>query len=377
MGEHQKQDSKIDAATPPAPLAPIGITALRRGVRPDREWIWQGFVAPGNITLLTSQWKSGKTTLAAVLAARMGLGGSLAGRAVSLASVVIVSEESPAHWVGRDERLHFEPNVNFQCRPFLGQPSSEEWKQLLDSLEERRDDLGLELLIVDQLAAFFPGGNENSAAAVVAALTPLRPMCNRGTAVLILHHPRKGEWKTGQGARGSGALGGYVDISLEMDWFGRPDDGDRRRKLTAFSRHPETPRRLVIELNEEGTDYRDCGEFTLDDFDAGWQALFGVLDEAHNKLTRRQILNEWPDDYLKPNAATLWRWLERAVRSGRVRQDGCGRRNAPFVYWLDGIEERWKDDPYHCSDDYIFNFGRIPSRAMARMLAERIAKDQE
>ena len=27
------------------------------------DWLWHGFVAPGNLTLPSSQWKAGKTTL--------------------------------------------------------------------------------------------------------------------------------------------------------------------------------------------------------------------------------------------------------------------------------------------------------------------------
>ena len=34
------------------------------------DWLWHGFAARGNVTLLTSQWKSGKTTLLSVLMAR-------------------------------------------------------------------------------------------------------------------------------------------------------------------------------------------------------------------------------------------------------------------------------------------------------------------
>ena len=39
------------------------------------EWLWHGFVAPGNLTLLTSLWKSGKTTLLALLLSRRKYGG--------------------------------------------------------------------------------------------------------------------------------------------------------------------------------------------------------------------------------------------------------------------------------------------------------------
>jgi hypothetical protein len=44
-------------------------------------WIWDGFIAPGNLTLLTSQWKAGKTTLLSVLLGLRVDGGALGDRA--------------------------------------------------------------------------------------------------------------------------------------------------------------------------------------------------------------------------------------------------------------------------------------------------------
>src|SRR5437764_1351693 len=52
-------------------------------------WLWHGYLASGNLTLLTSQWKSGKTSLVAVLLARMAQGGELAGHAVKPGRAVI------------------------------------------------------------------------------------------------------------------------------------------------------------------------------------------------------------------------------------------------------------------------------------------------
>jgi len=54
-----------------------------------------------------------------------------------------------------------------------------------------------------------------------------------------------------------------------MDWLGRPADDDRRRRLTAFSRHEETPRRLVIELTADGAENQSLGDFAPDPFDEG------------------------------------------------------------------------------------------------------------
>jgi hypothetical protein len=42
-------------------------------------WLWQGFIAFGSISLLTSRWKMGKTTRLSVLLSRLRTGGELAG----------------------------------------------------------------------------------------------------------------------------------------------------------------------------------------------------------------------------------------------------------------------------------------------------------
>src|SRR2546421_12096633 len=74
------------------------------------DWVWQGYLAPGNVTLLTSQWKTGKTTLLALLLDRMKSGGTLAGQKVRPGKAVVVSEESPALWLERSRRFDFAGN---------------------------------------------------------------------------------------------------------------------------------------------------------------------------------------------------------------------------------------------------------------------------
>src|SRR5204863_90632 len=82
---------------------------------------------------------------------------------------------------------------------------------------------------------------QSSAVVLLEALLPLQALTTRGTAVLLLPHPRRQASGPGQLARGSGALSGHVDILLEMEAVD-PAPDDRRRRIRGFSRFPETPR---------------------------------------------------------------------------------------------------------------------------------------
>jgi hypothetical protein len=293
-------------------------------------WLWDGYLMRGGITVLTSQWKSGKTTLVSLLLSRLGAGGTFAGRPIQPGRAAVVSEEAMPLWEGRHARQPIPQGTAFyrpQC-PYRTTPEDWEWLTLRLALG------GYDLVVIDPLAAFLPGRPENNAAALLEALTPLRDVANGGAAVLILHHPRKGISSAGQAARGSGALAGMADILIEMDWFGRATSDDRRRTLLGFSRYPETPRRLVIELTADGTDYVSHGDLRTVDGIEGWPVLAAVLAGADRPLTRDEILSAWPAGESPPESTVLWRRLDRAVQAGAVTCSGSGRRNAPFVYWL-------------------------------------------
>lgn len=326
----------------PSELWPEDLSTLNQGQTP---WLWHGYLAPGNVTLLTSQWKSGKTTLVAVLLSRLKTGGSLAGLTVAPGKAVVVTEESPAHWQARARKLDFGRHVCWLCRPFRGKPRSDEWLALIDRLARLHDEHGITLVVIDPLASFLPGRGESDAACMLDVLMPLQRLTTLGMAVLVLHHPRKGETVAGQAARGSGALSGYVDIIVEMECYSRLADEDRRRKLRAFSRHEETPRQMVIELTPDGTDYLALGDFASEEFHQTWQALRDILELAPHPLTRHQLLDCWAEDATPPDKATVWKWLDRALDRGLICRAGTGHKNDPFIYWLPAQMEKWRADP--------------------------------
>jgi hypothetical protein len=266
---------------------------------------------------------------------------------VKAGRTAVVSEESRTHWNLRGQRLDFGNHSCFFCRPFRGKPTASEWVELIDFLGERAVGDGLDLVAIDPLATFLPGRDESNAGVVLEALMPLRRLLGQGLGVWLLHHPRKGEAPEGQAARGSGALTGFADIVVEMGCLGRLAGEDRRRVLKGYSRYPETPRELVIELTEAGDDYRALGSVWENEFRESWERLRGLLACARGKLSRRQVRESCPGDDNPPSEATLRRWLEQAVEAGLVQREGGGTNERPFHYWLPGMEEIWKNDPDH------------------------------
>jgi hypothetical protein len=185
---------------------------------------------------------------------------------------------------------------------------------------------------------------ENQARTMLEALLPLTELMHVGMGRLLLHHPGRGERALGQAARGSGALLGHVDVSIDM----RQPGGDplaRCRRLYTLSRHAVTPRQLTMELDEPGTTYhlvKDPEEEKVVDH---WEPIHLVLLDAPQKLTRQDIIDEWPPDFEVPEATTVWRLLENAVAQGQLLREGSGRKSDPFRYWLLEREAVWSQAP--------------------------------
>jgi len=291
-------------------------------------WLWESYLAAGLISLLTSRWKSGKTTLVSLLLSRMRHGGELAGSPVFAGRTIVVSEETVALWAGRAQRLQIGAETQLLSRPFRGRPSFEQWLELIDGLAAEKPDL----VVIDPLAMFLPGVVENSAAAMLNVLDPLRRLTDVGAAVLILHHPRKGTTANDLSPRGTGALQGFVDILIELDRPPNTAFDDRRRRLRAASRL-QSATQITIELNAVGTDYALCNLTPEPDgFDLGWPVVQLILQDAPEPLTRRQIFAAWSESHDRPSVSTLKRWLDKAAGEGLMQVEGPGTRHGPFRY---------------------------------------------
>src|SRR5262245_5820867 len=318
-------DPDADARTtaPRDSFVPLSYSELNPQEAP-RDWLWRGYLRPGAVTLLTSLWKSGKTTLLSVLLSRLKTGGELAGLPVRAGRAVVVSEEAPELWWERGRNLTLDGHVRWLCRPFKGKPTEEQWHDLIDQVSRMHDAQPVDLLAIDPLASLAPLRTENDSTEMLRTVAPLQRLTARGVSVLLCHHPRKGAVSAGQAARGSGALPACADIVVEMHPVCGRNLKDRRRRLRAYSRHDATPASWAIEWTADGTDYRALGPSAEPEYEHGWPVLRALLEKAEGPMTRRDILSAWPESESAPALKTLWKWLDRAVQQRNVEQRGRG-----------------------------------------------------
>ncbi len=298
------------------------------------DWLWQGYLRPGDITLLTSLWKTGKTTLLAGMLRCLEAGEPFLGRATRPARAWVVSEESRSHWRERLALMPIGAHVQLIARPFRGRPTLDDWNDLIDRAIVAKPDL----FVVDPLASFLPGRCESDAASVLEALQPLLRLTAVGTAVLLLHHPRKRRAEVGSAARGSGAMLAFVDTNVELSRAGSSDTDANCRSLRAQSRRAGVPARLCYEWDPATGAFAVIPDLKSRQFDEHGKTILEILrdrTESSEALNLKEIADYWPDDPIRPGNSTLHMWLTRAVESKLIRREGRGARGDAFRYRLE------------------------------------------
>ncbi len=314
---------------------PEPVPLSRVGPSEPPPWVWKGFVARRHTTLLTGLWKSGKTTLLAYLLRDLASGGGIAGE-VEPVQVLVVSEESGSLWAQRRDGLGIGDHVRVICRPFKGRPDSERWRGFAEYLAELVRKHGYGLMVLDTLSGLWGVTDENDAAQMTGALMPLNAVTEAGAAVLLVHHPRKGDAGEGQAARGSGALPAFVDVLVELRRYNAENRDDRRRKLTAYSRFDDTPGELVLELTEDG--YRIIGTGQDASRDDRRRVIEGMLPIEAPGWTWDEVRDHWPTNGVpKPGERTIREDLVTGAQAAQWKQAGAGVRGDPHRYYRDSI----------------------------------------
>jgi len=330
--------SECDSATP-IPMG-LGVTeskwvtakALLEQEAPAIPWLWQGYLAPGLVTLLSARPKTGKTTWLFHLLRALFASQPFLGYATQHPGKVLLLTEEGASLLRPRLQLH---GLAQDGLLLLRRHAVPNWLAALDQIQLAVAD-GVRLVVIDTLAAFWGVHDENDATAVGKALLPIQRFAQeQEVAILLLHHLRKAKGDDGTAHRGSGALVGAVDVAVEM---GRIPNQPRRRMLQALSRLEETPTGLVIELAEGSysclgpPDYVSRKEVraqilaTLPRHD---EKPIPREDRVHDKGVEEGLLSKLKP---KPSPTLLKEVLSELVKEGLVQESGRGVKGDPCLY---------------------------------------------
>lgn len=322
-----------------------------------REWLVPDVLPFGALVLLVGRAKrAGKSTLAWGLLAAAERGATFLGHELPRTGAVVLTEEAD-HDVDAKRQLFHVRHARVVPRSMragatLAQAAAQAVRLALDT--------GARILLVDTFAwwAELAGDVENTAGSA-QALRPLQQAADAGLLVLLVHHTRKNTdgVEGGHAARGSTALTGAVEATLELRAPSNPESHER--VLHAETRYSST-QELAVEWDQEPRllpVVDESGKHVLVDGRPQYRApevpptlkLRGKASRVNGQRAREQMLR-WFDS--NPGWHTRADVLElcglrrkeaadelvRLARDGAVQRTGLGQRGNPYRFAAVGTE---------------------------------------
>jgi AAA domain-containing protein len=196
------------------------------------DYLVDGFLQRRYCYSFTARTGGGKTALALLLAAHVGLGLPLGDREVDKGRALIFAGENPddvrARWIAMGQQMNFDVetiDVHFV-------PGRFKISELIERIRKEMEALGgAALLIIDTSAAYFEGDDENDNVQLGAHASRMRELrIPGGPCTLINCHPTKNAADDNLIPRGGGAFLNEVDgnlaakkddMAVELHWQGK------------------------------------------------------------------------------------------------------------------------------------------------------------
>lgn len=178
---------------------------------PSRGYVIKGFIAPGDVACMFGEPGAGKSMIAPYLGYMVAQGNEAFGMRTKQGSVFYVPAEDETGMQMRVRALqeqHGDADNFFVVRG-VSIGTDEGLKDLLLEVKRQRPAL----IILDTLAAAFPGLEENSSEAMSKVVHVGKRLARFGAAVVFIHHSTKDSNGT---PRGHSVLNGALDVSMEL-----------------------------------------------------------------------------------------------------------------------------------------------------------------
>lgn len=348
MNARDENDRARDGSLPPDPFEdadPIGEASAPTGLRwrtygeilkateeKPREWLVPDMVPFGALVQFVGLAKrGGKTTLVWAIVAAAEAGYIFLGTELVRTGAVILSEEGDHDLAERIRRFGMDPGhgVVLSRGVLAGVP---EWSALMREGTALALARGHRILVVDTFAfwAALEGASENDAGTVITALRPLQEAADQGLAVLLIHHVGKAKDREGGvAARGSSAIAGAVEATIEVR--NESTESQPNRRLLHIESRAVGVRDVVVELVQpEAGPARfelvgDARKVQGEEVEA---AILAFLRAHRGQWFRSQdIVAQVPK-----RGGDVRTALTSMGHARRVARIGKGKRGDPFLY---------------------------------------------
>jgi hypothetical protein len=307
-------------------LTPLG--ALLAEPEEAVQWLVDGLLPTGGVSLLAAKPKVGKSTLARNLAWCVARGAPFLGRATAQGAVVYLALEEKRGEVARHFRkmgatADSEGAVSEAPVPVyvhVGAAPEESMAALATAVAAHRPVL----VIIDPLLRLVRLRDANDYAEVTRALEPVVELARQsGAHLLLVHHLAKGERAGGDAILGSTALFASVDTAMLLRRH-----PDQSRTIESIQRYGEDLPESVLTLEESTGAVQLAGTVAERRQRDAEEAVLAVLSEQPAaELTEPEIRQATEMKGLVVSQA-----LRALVARGVVVRTGAGRKGDPFRY---------------------------------------------
>jgi hypothetical protein len=335
------------------------------------DWIWEGVLPAGGLSLVVAKPKVGKTTFSFNLAVALSRGEAFLGRKTRQGTVVYLALEEKKGEVLKnlskmgvvDEPLYF----HFGPAP----------REAIKEVESLIKDKGAKFLVIDILQKFCRVKDLNDYSQVTNALEPLMATARQlNCHIQLVHHAGKRDRDDGDDILGSTGLLGGVDTSIHIK------KREKRRTFFTIQRYGEDISETVITLKGDGS-LEATGSREEVEIEETIPLVLESLDGG--PMIEKEI---W--ERVKKDHSLVSRGLRKLLEQNKISRTGKGKRGDPFVYEknslflsLDTIEESKREiksgsnflESFHNNslDDFVKN-GSCQERIKRDILGENEAK---
>jgi hypothetical protein len=286
---------------------------LVASAEPEAEWLWEGILPSGGLSLLVAKPKVGKTTFAFRLVLAVTSGTEFLGRSTRQGKVIYLAlEEKRSEIRKKLKALAVTPeglSFHFGSAP----------EKAIQEVQALVRDKKPKLLVVDVLQKFCRIKDLNDYAQVTNSLEPLMAIAREENChILLTHHAGKADRQDGDDILGSTALLGGVDTSIHIK------KREQRRTFFTIQRYGEDTPETVIELTTDG-DLEAVGSRQQVDIDEILPAILEAVDKG--LLTEKEI---W--ERIEKKHDIVSKGIRLLVERGTLSRTGNGKRNDPYLY---------------------------------------------